>query len=109
MRNDIMPLRKKRFLAAGLSCIVLLVSAGCSSSSTGTASSSTGASTSGGGSKTLTVGVLTDLSGPAASESASSVNGVKAGVGVAATEGYKIKYVLADTATSPSQTLAGAQ
>jgi ABC-type branched-subunit amino acid transport system substrate-binding protein len=55
------------------------------------------------------VGVLTDLTGPAASESGTSINGIKAGVGVAATMGYKIKYIVADTATSPSQALSGAQ
>jgi branched-chain amino acid transport system substrate-binding protein len=98
--------RKKKFLAAGLTCIVLLISAACSSS--GSSTTTTGAS-SGGGSKTITVGVITDLSGPAASEFASSVNGIKAGVGVAATEGYHIKYILADSQTSPSAVLAGAQ
>ena len=101
-----MPLRKKRFLVAGVSCIVLLLSTACSNDH-GTATSTTG--TGGGGSKTFTVGVLTDLSGPAASELASSLNGVKAGVGVAATEGYKIKYVVGDSQTTTTGVLSEAQ
>ena len=103
-----MPLHKSKFTAAGLSCIVLLIAAGCSSSSTSsTTSTATGAVS--GGSKTITVGVLTDLTGPAASESGTSINGIKAGIGVAATMGYKIKYVVVDTETSPSEALSGAQ
>ena len=106
-----MPLRHKKFLAAGLSCIVLLISAGCSSSSsssTTNSTSSTGSSTGSGGSNTITVGVLTDQTGLAASEFATAAVGVKAGVGVAGTEGYHIKYVVADTGTSPSGALTGA-
>jgi branched-chain amino acid transport system substrate-binding protein len=103
-----MPQRKKRFLAAGLTGVVLVIAAACSSSS-GTPSSTTAATTSSGGTKTFTVGVLTDETGPAASEFATAVQGIKAGVGVAATRGYTIKYVVGDTQTSPSQTLAVAQ
>ncbi|MGB7050432.1 MAG: ABC transporter substrate-binding protein [Acidimicrobiales bacterium] len=102
-----MPQRKKRFIAAGLMGVVLLTAAACSSSS-GTSSSTTAATSSGGG-KTFTVGVLTDETGPAASEFATADLGIKAGVGVAATEGYKIHYILGDTATSPSQALSVAQ
>ncbi len=101
-----MPLPTRRILAAGLSCVVLVIAASCSSGG-GTAGSTTGNGA--GGSKTFTVGVLTDLSGPAASEFASSVNGVKAGVGVAATEGYRIKYVLGDSQTTTTGVLAEAQ
>jgi ABC-type branched-subunit amino acid transport system substrate-binding protein len=108
IEREIMPLRKKKFLAAGLTCIVILVSAACSSS-TGSSTSSTTGSGTGGGSKTITIGVLTDASGAAASEFGTAVNGIKAGIGVAGTEGYKIKYVVADTATNPSQALSGAQ
>jgi branched-chain amino acid transport system substrate-binding protein len=100
--------RNKKFLAAGLTCLVLLVSAGCSSGSS-TSTTTTAASTGSGGSKTFTIGVLADLTGPGASEADTSIQGVKAGVGVAATMGYKIKYIVADSATSPSQTLSGAQ
>ena len=104
-----MPLRKKKYLAAGLTCIVLLIAAGCSSSSTSTTTSTAAASNGSGGSKTFTIGLLTDATGPGASESATSVLGVKAAVGVAATMGYTIKYIVADTATSPGQALSGAQ
>ena len=104
-----MPLRRKRVLGAGLSCLVLVVCASCSSGSgTATTTSSTAGSSSG-ATKTFTVGVLTDLSGPAASEFASSVNGVKAGVGVAATKGYKIKYILGDSQTTTTGVLSEAQ
>jgi ABC-type branched-subunit amino acid transport system substrate-binding protein len=106
-----MSLRKKKFLAAGLSCTVLLVLAGCSSNSTsaGTSSTATGAGTGGGGSKTITIGVLTDQTGLASSEFATASVGVKAGVGVAATEGYHIKYVVGDTNSSPAGALSAAQ
>ncbi len=106
-----MPLRNKKYLGAALSCIVLLIAAGCSSSSSSssTTTSASGSSTGSGGSKTYTVGLLSDQTGPGASESATTVLGVKAGIGVAATMGYKIKYVAADTATSPTQALTAAQ
>jgi ABC-type branched-subunit amino acid transport system substrate-binding protein len=101
-----MPLRKKRFIAAALMCSVLLLAAACSSSP----SSSTSTSSPGGGSsKTFTVGVITDASGPAASEFGTAVNGIKAGIGVASTKGYHIKYIVGDTQTSPPATTAVAQ
>jgi branched-chain amino acid transport system substrate-binding protein len=75
------------------------MAASCSSSSSHTTGSSA---------QTYTVGVLTDLSGPAASTEASVPLGIKAGIGRAAEEGYKIKYVIADAATSPSGALAAA-
>jgi ABC-type branched-subunit amino acid transport system substrate-binding protein len=52
--------------------------------------------------------VITDLSGPAASEFSSSIQGIKAGIGVAATEGYHIKYIPEDSQTSPSSIVAAA-
>src|ERR1700722_12624214 len=100
-----MPLRNKKFLAAGLTCLVLLISAGCSSNSSSPTTSGGGS----GGSKTYTLGLITDLTGPGASEAATSVDGVKAAIGVAATEGYKINYVSADTATTTTGALSGAQ
>ncbi len=103
-----MLLRNKKFLAAGLTCTILLISAGCSSGSSTTTTTS-GSGSGGSGSKTYTVGLLTDASGPGASEAATSVQGVKAGIGVAATMGYKIKYVVADTATTTTGALSGAQ
>jgi ABC-type branched-subunit amino acid transport system substrate-binding protein len=59
--------------------------------------------------KTINIGVLTDLTGPAAGEYATAEDGIKAAVGVAATEGYKINYTIADTMTSPSGALAAGQ
>jgi len=108
-----MPQRKTKLLAAGLTCVVLLIFAGCSSNSstatTSTTAATTGSTASGGSGKTFTIGLLTDASGPGASESATSALGVKAGIGVAATMGYKITSVEADTATSTTGALSGAQ
>ena len=59
--------------------------------------------------KTYTLGVLTDLTGPAASTELSVPLGVKAGVGLANKEGYHIKYVVADGGTSPTGELTAAQ
>jgi branched-chain amino acid transport system substrate-binding protein len=53
--------------------------------------------------------VLTDLSGLASTNNATYPLGVKAGVGLAAKEGYKIKYVVVDTGSSPAGALSGAQ
>jgi ABC-type branched-subunit amino acid transport system substrate-binding protein len=90
---------------------VMMLAAGCSSSSKSSSSSPTtgAASSSSGGDKTFTVGVLTDLTGLGSTNSATFPLGIKAGVGVAAKEGYTIKYDVVDTATSPTQALAGAQ
>jgi ABC-type branched-subunit amino acid transport system substrate-binding protein len=81
--------------------VILLVAAGCSSSST----SSGGAS----GGKTYTVGILTDLTGPAASGNQTSVQGVQAGGVLAKRNGYTINYVVADTTTNPANVLPAAQ
>ncbi|MBO0731016.1 MAG: ABC transporter substrate-binding protein, partial [Acidimicrobiaceae bacterium] len=83
--------RKPRaVLAAAIACGLL--AAGCSSAAKHAASSET----------TLTIGVLTDLTGAAAGGEASVIPGIKAGIGRAAQEGYHIKYVAADAATSPT-------
>jgi branched-chain amino acid transport system substrate-binding protein len=91
----------------------ILVGAGCTSSkstpgATGTAPSPTG-STAGaaGAAPTITIGVLTDLTGIGASPSV--IKGIEAGVGVAGSEGYKIKYVVGDTQSSPTGALTAAQ
>jgi branched-chain amino acid transport system substrate-binding protein len=60
-------------------------------------------------SKTITIGVLTDATGSASSGFTTTVQGIKAGIGVAATKGLKIKYVTADTQSTPAGALAGAQ
>jgi len=63
----------------------------------------------GGGLHTVSIGILTDFTGLGASSNKSSVMGVEAGDVYAATQGYKIKYVVADTATSPTTALTAAQ
>jgi ABC-type branched-subunit amino acid transport system substrate-binding protein len=80
---------------------LLMVAAACSSSSPSGSSSS--------GGRTYTVGVLTDLTGLAASGNKTSPQGVQAGAVYASKQGYTIKYVVADTATSPSGALTAAQ
>ncbi|HET9733475.1 MAG TPA: ABC transporter substrate-binding protein [Acidimicrobiales bacterium] len=72
----------------------------CSSSSSPKAGSSQ---------PTYTIGILTDVTGPGSSTGGTTQLGIKAGVGVAAAEGYKIRYVMADTGTSPSGVLTAAQ
>ena len=91
---------KVRLVAAVVS--VLVVAAACGSSS----SSGSGG---GGNGKTYTVGLLTDLTGPAASASKTSPQGVQAGAVYTSGQGYTIKYVVADTGTSPAGTLSAAQ
>jgi branched-chain amino acid transport system substrate-binding protein len=77
-----------------------LVAAACSSSPSGSSKGSGGTSN-----RTITIGVLADVTGLGASASGTTEQGVKAGVAYAKDQGYTIKYVLADTQTSP----AGAQ
>ena len=98
----------RRRIALATAAVAVVGAAGCSSSGSSTATPGLGAT--GGASLTpITVGVLTDLTGPAASASVTTVDGVKAGTYYAARQGYKIKYVVADTQTNPASTLAGAQ
>jgi ABC-type branched-subunit amino acid transport system substrate-binding protein len=95
---------------------IAMVAAACSSSSkstSGSAGGTTGSAGStgstGGNGKTLTVGVLTDLTGLGSTSAHTLPEGVKVGVGWAASQGYNIKYVVTDTATSPAQALTSAQ
>jgi branched-chain amino acid transport system substrate-binding protein len=114
---------KKKVLV--VAAAVLMTAAGCgsskssnsspttvgsnTSSSVGSGSSSPTGSTSGAG-KTITIGVLTDLTGPGANISSTFPQGIKAGIGLAAAEdGIKIKFVTADTTTSPAGVLSAAQ
>jgi branched-chain amino acid transport system substrate-binding protein len=57
---------------------------------------------------TYTLGLLTDLTGLAASAEKSTPLGVKAGVGLANASGYKIKYVIADATSTPAGALQAA-
>jgi branched-chain amino acid transport system substrate-binding protein len=92
---------------------LLVGAAACSSSGSGSKTGSSTGSTSnaaqGKPTQTVTIGVLTDVTGPAASGNKSLVDGVRAGTYYAARNGYKIKYVIADTATNPTQALSAAQ
>ena len=97
-------MRNRRLFAAAAA--VALVAAGCSSSKSSGSSAGGGA---GGSGKTITIGVLTDLTGPAASGNKTYPQGVKAGVLLAKREGYTVNYVVADTQTSPTQALSAAQ
>jgi ABC-type branched-subunit amino acid transport system substrate-binding protein len=83
-----------------------VAAAACTSSPSGPAG---GSGPAGSSTPTYTIGVLTDSTGLAASSDASSVTGVRAGIALAAQEGYKFKYVVADTTTSPAGALSAAQ
>ena len=112
-------LRKSRLLAGV--AIAAVVAAGCGSSkstgstgssgtgSSGTGSSGTGATGGSGGGNTITVGILTDLTGPAASSAKTTPLGAQAGATIAAKQGYHIKFVEADSQTSPAAVLTAAQ
>jgi ABC-type branched-subunit amino acid transport system substrate-binding protein len=91
---------KVRSSAALAAAAAMVAAAGCSSSGSTSNGGETGATA--GGNKTITVGLLTDQTGPAASGNKTSVDGVKAGTYYAARNGYTVKYVVADTQTSPT-------
>ncbi|MDA8047935.1 MAG: ABC transporter substrate-binding protein [Actinomycetota bacterium] len=93
---------------AAVAAATLIATACGSTSKTGGAPAT---SSSGGNSSepTVTVGVLTDLTGPASNTSQFTPDGIKAGVALAASEGYHVKYVLADAGTNPGQALSAAQ
>jgi branched-chain amino acid transport system substrate-binding protein len=99
-------LSQRKLLAVAAAVVTL--AAGCSSTSKPAAGTRTGTGT-GSTNHTVTVGILTDLTGPAASGNKTSVMGVAAGAVEAAKEGYTIKYIPADTATSPATTLSAVQ
>lgn len=101
-------IRKRRamFTAAAASVAAVLLAAGCgSSSSGGSTAGPSGASSN----KTITVGVIADITGAAASGNKSVTDGIKAGQFYASRNGYTIKYVVGDTASNPATTLAVAQ
>lgn len=98
---------KKKFLAAAAA--IAIAAAGCSSSKSSSTTGATTATSGGGANHTITIGVLTDLTGPAASGNKTSPQGVAAGAVIAAKQGWTIKYVTGDTQTSPSESLTAAQ
>jgi branched-chain amino acid transport system substrate-binding protein len=118
--------QKRRRLLATLA-VVAAVAAGCTSSSRSSAGSAsqtggtqTGAAQTGGtgatqtngaaaSGRTYTVGVLTDVTGVAASANKTFPQGVQAGTVLASKDGYTIKYVVGDTTSTPAGALAAAQ
>jgi branched-chain amino acid transport system substrate-binding protein len=107
---------KQSKLVAAVVAAAMLVGA-CSSSSKGNSgsSSTTAGSTGGtvgshaGSGGSLTIGVLGDFTGEAASGNKTYINGINAGLQLAKREGWNIKVVQADTATSPATALSAAQ
>ncbi|HVU62130.1 MAG TPA: ABC transporter substrate-binding protein [Mycobacteriales bacterium] len=100
-------LRASRTSLVGLVALAAVASACSSSSSGGTPSSNSSSTTSAAG--TITVGLLTDVTGTAASGENNVQDGVKAGIYVAKQDGYNIKYVVGDTTSTPAGALAAAQ
>ncbi len=102
---------KRKLLVAA--AVMMTVAAGCSSSSKssgGTPSGSTaGSSSSGNSGHTISVGILTDLTGAAASGNKSSVQGVEAGAVIAKQDGWTLKIYQGDTQTSPASALTAAK
>jgi ABC-type branched-subunit amino acid transport system substrate-binding protein len=82
---------------------------GGGSSDNSNSSSPAGGSGSSGALKEVTVGLLTDVTGLAASGNKLSQTGAKAGAVYAERNGYKVKIVVADTQTNPSAVTAAAQ
>jgi ABC-type branched-subunit amino acid transport system substrate-binding protein len=100
-------MRKRTWKLAAAALGIVVVGAACSTTSTnGTTGGSNGNNSS---HPTYTIGVLTDLTGEAASGNKTSPLGVKAGTVLAKRDGYNIKYVVADTTTSPTGALQAAQ
>jgi ABC-type branched-subunit amino acid transport system substrate-binding protein len=90
--------RRKGLLAVAAGVALVAVACGGSSSKAKA-----------GGGQTYTIGVITDATGLAASGNKTSVQGVQAGQILAKRDGYTIKYVVGDTATSPASALTAAQ
>ena len=95
---------------------ILIATAGCGSSSksaggtAGTSSAgSSASSTAAGGSAPMTLGVLTDLTGALSPTHHTFPLGVKAAVGMFDAQGYNLKYVVADTTSTPAGTLTAAE
>ncbi len=93
-----------------LAAALVAVASACSSSKHASSTSGTtvaGSSSSGG--STMTIGVLTDGTGAASSGNQTSITGAKAGGVIAAKDGIKLKFVEADTQSSPTGALTAAQ
>lgn len=81
-----------------------MTAAACSGSGSG----STSGSKQGSG-KTYVIGLLGDFTGAASATSKTMVSALKAGIGLAGQDGFRIKYVTADTQSTPTGALTGAQ
>jgi branched-chain amino acid transport system substrate-binding protein len=90
----------RKWKTVAIAAAVVAIAAGCNSSSK-SSSGSTG--------KTVTIGVITDLTGPGSNTGDTTEPGIKAGIGIAKEEGYNVNYVMADTGTSPTGALTAAQ
>jgi ABC-type branched-subunit amino acid transport system substrate-binding protein len=95
----------RRTATTVLALAVVAVTAACSGGSSKPSTSGT----SGSAGPTYTVGVLTDLTGLAASGNKTVIDGVKAGIASAAKDGVKIDYKVADTQTNPAAVLSAAK
>lgn len=107
-------MRGRSRVLAGLAAVAA-VAAGCGSSPKGgvSAGSTSNTSSPGGtattGATTINVGILTDLTGPAASSAKTTPLGARAGAVIAAKDGYNLKFFEGDSQTSPSAVLTAAQ
>lgn len=91
---------RRKLLTVAVVVSIAAIAAGCGSSSKSSTKS---------GGKTITIGVLTDVTGISSSSNKTTVQGVQAGIAQAKKEGYTIKYVVADTTSSLAGTLSAAQ
>jgi branched-chain amino acid transport system substrate-binding protein len=96
-----------------VTAVVAVVAAACSSGTSGPTttppSGATANSSHSAAGTDITVGVLTDLTGPASAGNTSSPKGVKAGTVVAEKSGIHIKYVVGDTGSNPATALTVAR
>jgi branched-chain amino acid transport system substrate-binding protein len=90
--------RRRHLVVTATAALIL---AGCSTTSSRSDANPTG--------HTYTIGLLADLTGPAGGDERTVVLGARAAIGLAARDGYHLKYVLADTGLSPAGVLAAAQ
>ncbi|ADP82213.1 ABC transporter substrate-binding protein [Pseudofrankia inefficax] len=98
---------RKTLTAVAAGAAVSAAVAGCGANSSASPTAAAGGQKSPG--HTVTIGVLYDATGPGASANKTTTEGVKAGTQYAARNGYTVKYVLADTETSPATALSAAQ
>jgi branched-chain amino acid transport system substrate-binding protein len=110
-----MPMRGRSIRAIAATAVIATAAVACSGggssnkSSNSSAPAASGSGTSSAALKDVTVGLLTDVTGPAASGNKLSQTGAKAGVVYAQRNGYKVKIIVADTQTNPANVLTAAQ